>query len=955
MKNPINKRLPREFKSDFKKYAVLFCLLVVTIGFVAGMFVANDSMEKELDEAYEKYNRQDGNFILKDEATDELVSAIEEKGIKLYKEFFKEFDETLRNESEPAAVIRVFASRNEVDKACVLSGALPVKDDEIAIDRMHADNNSISVGDVIRLDDKEFTVSGLVALSDYSTLHKNSTDMMFDSLTFNVGVVTQTAYDNLEKKQTYRYAFKYDETPAGDNEQKEVSDKLMEQVAVLAATGGMLDDKDAAKELSDNIDRWTDLIEEVQDKGEELEDRQKELEAEGKVLEEEGNALKEEAEALASEGAALKAEQGKLITLLAPALSAMGVTLNESTVQNNTMDMASIKKLVAYLPEAQQKMVNDFLNKAEELEKRGAELEEKGNELQERGDELNKKADELKADAEAFEPMIDEAKAAGDELKALEKYEDNINELTDFLPEYLNQAIHFAPDDMGSDKESGELLLIILVAVLAFIFAITASNTIVNESAVIGTLRASGYTKGELVRHYITLPIIITLFAAVIGNVLGYSVFKNVVVSMYYNSYSLPTYVTRWNANAFVKTTVYPVILVVAVNIFTVARKMRFSPLKFLRHDLSDSKKKRAMKLPQWKFFSRFRMRIFFQNIPGYLVLFLGIFLVNVLLSISIGLPSTLDNYQEHAPEYALVDYQYILKDTEDEDGNEIVTDEPTAERYSVSELETTDGVHVREPITVYGYEEGSRYFEISGALKDNEVYVTDGYAKKFSLSEGDEIVLKEKYADDEYTFKVAGTYEMPGTMGVIMPNEAFNKTFEKDEDSFSGYLSENEITDIDENMIAASVTIDDLLAIAKQLDHSMGDYMDYFSILCMLVAMLIIYLLTKLIIERSAGAISMVKVLGYENKEINSLYVRITTIVVMVSAVATLFLARQAVNLYWISFMNRMNGWFDLYMDVFAYLKMVLIICVAYAVVSLFDMRRIKRIPLTEALKTVE
>lgn len=82
-------------------------------------------------------------------------------------------------------------------------------------------------------------------------------------------------------------------------------------------------------------------------------------------------------------------------------------------------------------------------------------------------------------------------------------------------------------------------LLYIVIAIMAFVFAVTTSNTIEKESAVIGTLRASGYTRGELLRHYLVLPVIVTLIGAVLGNILGYSVFKNVIADIYYGSYSL--------------------------------------------------------------------------------------------------------------------------------------------------------------------------------------------------------------------------------------------------------------------------------------------------------------------------------------------------------------------------------------------------------------------------------
>ena len=50
MKNPLNKRLPREFRKDFGKYLVIFLLLVITIGFVSGFLVADGSMIKAYNE-----------------------------------------------------------------------------------------------------------------------------------------------------------------------------------------------------------------------------------------------------------------------------------------------------------------------------------------------------------------------------------------------------------------------------------------------------------------------------------------------------------------------------------------------------------------------------------------------------------------------------------------------------------------------------------------------------------------------------------------------------------------------------------------------------------------------------------------------------------------------------------------------------------------------------------------
>ena len=68
---------------------------------------------------------------------------------------------------------------------------------------------------------------------------------------------------------------------------------------------------------------------------------------------------------------------------------------------------------------------------------------------------------------------------------------------------------------------------------------------------------------------------------------------KNIVANMYYGSYSLPTYVTIWNAEAFIKTTVIPLILMIIINVLVISRKLSLSPLDFLRRNLTGKRRKR--------------------------------------------------------------------------------------------------------------------------------------------------------------------------------------------------------------------------------------------------------------------------------------------------------------------------------------------------------------------------
>ena len=65
-----------------RNISLYFIFLVLTIGFVSGMYVANDSMLTSADEGVSKYKQEDGHFELKDKADSELVKAIESGEVK---------------------------------------------------------------------------------------------------------------------------------------------------------------------------------------------------------------------------------------------------------------------------------------------------------------------------------------------------------------------------------------------------------------------------------------------------------------------------------------------------------------------------------------------------------------------------------------------------------------------------------------------------------------------------------------------------------------------------------------------------------------------------------------------------------------------------------------------------------------------------------------------------------
>ena len=117
----------------------------------------------------------------------------------------------------------------------------------------------------------------------------------------------------------------------------------------------------------------------------------------------------------------------------------------------------------------------------------------------------------------------------------------------------------------------------------------------------------------------------------------------------------------------------------------------------------------------------------------------------------------------------------------------------------------------------------------------------------------------------------------------------------------------------------------------------------------------LLIYLLTKLIIEKNENAISMTKILGYENREIASLYLLSTTIVVIAADLISVVLGTEIMNYVWREMLKSYSGWFNFRMKPAGYVKMFGFVFIGYLIVMFLDFRRIKKIPMDQALKNVE
>ena len=770
MASPLRKRFPRELKNNLGKYLGIFLLMSVTIALTSGFLLAAHSIGVIIDDMPEKYSIEDARFTTAFEATDEQLDAAADAAsdagtgdtdIVRNWSFDADFNHAQGDDGRDRT-LRVYQHRTQVDLAAYADGRVPEAADEVAIDRVFATNNDISVGEEVELFGQRFTVCGIMTTSDNQALFKDNSDFTVNTLTFGVAEVSESGF------------------------------------AALEATG-------------------------------------------------------------------------------------------HQPTHTYSVRFADRDLTVAQRTDAEKDM-----------------------------------------------------------MRALSTAGATVDDLTDSS---ANQGIGYAADDVSGDSTMWSVLLYMIIVIMAFVFVVLTSGTIEEESAIIGTLLASGYRRRELVTHYLALPAAVGIAAAAVGNVVGYTLMSEPMRNLYYGSYSLPPYYATWSWGVFAQTTMLPVATLVVITLLGLLRKMGHTPLEFLRHETSKGGVKRGFALPErLSFTSRFRLRVFLRNLGNFATLFVGIGFASMLLLFSLAILPTMTHYAENLHNNVVAEHMYTLKAP-------LEVDNAQAEKYAVYSLEYDRGEGSgTESITVYGVPEDSRYWD-NLAVGDGHVVFGNGLIDKFRFADGQTVNLYDKYEDEtrEVTYEGDGcAWGTKSDMAVHMSLDDFNRFFGNDAGYFNGYASDQAL-DLDARYLTSDLTPESMDAIGEQFVGMMDDMIGMLVGLSVFIFLVFMYLLTRSVIDRSARAISYMKVFGYRDSEISRLYVRSITLTVAVSLVVCQPLIIGGLTLLFRAMLLAYNGNIEIYVPMAAIAEVIAIGFATYLAVALLHIRRIKRVPLALALKVQE
>src|SRR3712207_3244897 len=163
-------------------------------------------------------------------------------------------------------------------------------------------------------------------------------------------------------------------------------------------------------------------------------------------------------------------------------------------------------------------------------------------------------------------------------------------------------------------------------------------------------------------------------------------------------------------------------------------------------------------------------------------------------------------------------------------------------------------------------------YDEKSSEGKYNNVYLSKGLSKRLKKNRGDFILLYDKYRDKNYRVKVAGiTDDFSSSLVIMMDRKKLNELIDKEKSYYNGVFTDQKPNVFDKE-VASVIGKDEMTKIGRQFLRNFKGVGGLVTSLSIVIFLVLMYVLTKIVIDKYKEQISYLRIFGYSDSEINKI-----------------------------------------------------------------------------------
>lgn len=720
-----------------------------------------------------------------------------------------------------------------------------------------------------------------------------------------------------------------------------------------------------------NIDEITQKIEELNIQINNLNERKSQLEATG-ITQETLNQINSGLEQCKSKKLELETTLNTINTELENAQN----QINEGQIQINS-GWDQINNSKSQLATEKAKVEKELADAEAEITDGRKEIEKAKKELEDGEKELEEKKEEFNTEiAKAESKLID----AREKVNDIEKAKWYIFDRDD------NKGFGSFSQDVDNIKKLGDVFPIVFFIIATLISLTSMSRMVEEERVQIGTLKALGYNKGQIMYKYITYSFLASIIGGCLGAIFGMKFFPTVIISMYQMMYDITELIIEFNKYYGFLGIGIMSLCIVGATIYTASKELSSTPAEMMRPKAPKAGKRVLLeRIPfiwnRFNFIQKVTLRNMFRYKKKFFMTVIGICGCTALVLVGFGLKDSISK---------IMDYQYVdiynfdmligLKETLTQDEkNALISSLEGKEEiskcldiYMTSESAKKGDLEEDAQIVITNKtEELDSFIKLKDlktgeklTLNNNEVIITDKLAQLIDANVGDEIILLDS-DNNEYKVTVGAITEHYISHYVYMTEELYENVFGEEVSNnviytqYSRELSEENEDELSkeilENSKVGSITLTSYLMRTMDDTLSAMNFVVYVLIISAgLLAFIVLYNLANINISERIRELATIKVLGFYDKEVYDYVTREIILLAIIGILAGLlfgyFLNSFILGTCEIGILR-----FKRIITIPSYIYASLITIVFTCIVNFITYFSLKKVNMIEALKSVE
>ncbi|MBQ9181086.1 MAG: ABC transporter permease [Bacilli bacterium] len=427
---------------------------------------------------------------------------------------------------------------------------------------------------------------------------------------------------------------------------------------------------------------------------------------------------------------------------------------------------------------------------------------------------------------------------------------------------------------------SGIFLFIAMLSVIT-----TMTRVVKNQRVQIGTLKALGFSNNKILFHYIGYGFWISIIASIVGLILGYYIIGNVFINLEMDFFEIPNGHPAMNISSYYIS--IAVILVVSIITYITGRSiLRENPAETLRKKIPTIKGT-ALNITKKGFFkklsfsSKWNVRDILRNRMRTFMGLAGVVGCCALIVCALGMLDSMNFFVKlQFEDLYNFDYKLNLKENLSSNELQLIYDQYGSNTSKILGIEIKDKNGNRESnnILVTDANDYLRFVDNKNKIKekptDDGVYVTYKLASTKGYKLGDKITWHIYGDNTYYTSKIVGFNKDPQNQNISMTRNYLESL--KIEYKPDSLYTNNDLSKIKE--IKNVETIQDINSLKEGMT-GMLSMMKTMLVLIISIAVLlggiIIYNLGILSYTEKEYQFSTLKVLGFDDKQIENIFIK--------------------------------------------------------------------------------